>query len=70
MPDSSYLFRKYHFLQKAYLTEPEKAMLLEMKIGRGANFHNDRPVTICAARNVYKYVGAEIVKGAWNYTTL
>lgn len=64
------MFRKYHFLQKAYLTEPEKAMLLEMKIGRGANFHNDRPVTICAARNVYKYVGAEIVKGAWNYTTL
>jgi chromatin structure-remodeling complex protein RSC7 len=60
--DSSLLARRYHSLVKAYLTDSEKVLLLETGIGSGSNFRNDRPVTIYAARNIYKYMGAAIIK--------
>jgi chromatin structure-remodeling complex protein RSC7 len=60
--DSSLLARRFQFLVKAYLSESEKVMLLKQGFVGGSNFHNGRPVTIYAARNIFKYMGARIIK--------
>lgn len=63
--DSSLVARRYQFLYKTYLTEKEKVLLLELGVQGGSNFHNGRPSTIYAARNIYKYMGASIIKSEY-----
>lgn len=59
--DSSFMLRRLPLLVKVSMTTSEKEQAVEA--GRVSNSLKFRSVTMIPIRNVYKYLGAKIVKG-------
>lgn len=59
--DSSFMLRRLPLLVKVQMTASEKEQAVEA--GRVSNSLKYRSVTMIPIRNVYKYLGAKIVKG-------
>lgn len=59
--DSSSFFRRAQYLVKIQMTDKEREAAVDL--GKVASSMRFRSVTMIAARNVYKFLGARAVKG-------